>query len=362
MISPRMRQLLVVVTAVLTTAACTVSFHAGDGAGSPSAGSVPPLVRDNQAVLDLRSLPTREDVGLGRGEDSHVYDRGIGSPGIKVKVLLPGGTLNLLAFGVAIEAQSLDGPPPVPASQAPLYGIVVNVRYRDAREVAAVLVQQASTLGLSAEERAQLEVQARSGDLGSTVMQGLVLKNFLVEAEIQNDGPGEVTVNYLFTFLDTSTVCCLGRPLVRRCRPGPLRPGSRREVTFPPGPGRASLPNVHGEPVEPNSAGRGPGQASASPAVARHPKPGLVAAVPVGDLVPVADRMLDPARETPALVVEGVLGRGRGERRRARVVLREDRVVRVAHASRSRARSASNPRSCGLGLSIPPLALTNHVG
>jgi len=32
----------------------------------------------------------------------------------------------------------------------------------------------------------------------------LVLKNFLVEADIQNDGPGEVTVNYLFTFLDTS--------------------------------------------------------------------------------------------------------------------------------------------------------------
>jgi len=56
----RMRQLLVVITAVLTTAACTVSFHAGDGAGSPSAGSVPPLARDNQAVLDLRSLPTRE--------------------------------------------------------------------------------------------------------------------------------------------------------------------------------------------------------------------------------------------------------------------------------------------------------------
>ena len=197
---------LVVLTvlSLLSIGACTVSFHAGDGAGSPSAGSVPPLVRDNQAVLDLRSLPTREDVGLGRGEDSHVYDRAIGSPGIKVKVLLPSGTLNLLAFGVFARAQSLDGPPPVPASQAPPQHIVVNVRYRDAKEVAAVLAQQASTLGQSAEERAQLEGQARTGDLGSTVMQGLVLKNFLVEADIQNDGPGEVTVNYLFTFLDTS--------------------------------------------------------------------------------------------------------------------------------------------------------------
>jgi len=197
---------LVVLTvlSLLSIGACTVSFHAGNGAGSPSAGSVPPLVRDNQAVLDLRSLPTREDVGLGRGEDSHVYDRAIGSPGIKVKVLLPGGTLNLLAFGVFARAQSLDGPPPVPASQAPPQHIVVNVRFRDAKEVAAVLAQQASTLGLSAEERAQLEGQARTGDLGSTVMQGLVLKNFLVEADIQNDGPGEVTVNYLFTFLDTS--------------------------------------------------------------------------------------------------------------------------------------------------------------
>ncbi len=38
-----------------------------DGAGSPSAGSVPPLVRDNQAVLDLRSIPTREDVGPDEG-------------------------------------------------------------------------------------------------------------------------------------------------------------------------------------------------------------------------------------------------------------------------------------------------------
>jgi len=78
------------------------------------------------------------------------------------------------------------------------------VRYRDAKEVAAVLAQQASALGLSAEERAQLEGQARTGDLGSTVMQGLVLKNFIVEADVRNDGPGEVTVNYLFTFLDTS--------------------------------------------------------------------------------------------------------------------------------------------------------------
>jgi len=109
-----------------------------------------------------------------------------------------------LAFGVAIEAQSLDGPPPVPASQAPPQHIVVNVRFRDAKEVAAVLVQQASTLGLSAEERAQLEGQARTGDLGSTEMQALVLKNFIVEADVRIDGPGEVTVNYLFTFLDTS--------------------------------------------------------------------------------------------------------------------------------------------------------------
>jgi len=38
----------------------------------------------------------------------------------------------------------------------------------------------------------------------------LVLKNFSVEADIQNDGPGEVTVNYLFTFLDTSTVLLPG--------------------------------------------------------------------------------------------------------------------------------------------------------
>ncbi len=213
MTPPRGRWPLVVLTvlSLLSIGACSVSFHAGDGAGSPSAGSVPPLVRDNQAVLDLRSLPTREDVGLGRGEDSSVYDRGIGSPGIKVRVLLPGGTLNLLAFGVFARAQSLDGPPPVPASQAPPYHIVVNVRYRDAKEVAAVLAQQASTLGLSAEERAQLEVQARTGDLGSTVMQGLVLKNFLVEADIRIDGPGEVTVNYLFTFLDTSTVLLPGR-------------------------------------------------------------------------------------------------------------------------------------------------------
>ncbi len=171
---------------------------------------MPPLVRDNQAVLDLRSLPTREDVGLGRGEASSVYDRGIGSPGIKVKVLLPGGTLDLLAFGVALDAHGVEGPPAVPATEGPPYGIVVNVRYRDAKEVAAVLVQQASTLGLSAEERAQLEGQARTGDLGSTVMQGLVLKNFSVEADIQNDGPGEVTVNYLFTFLDTSTVLLPG--------------------------------------------------------------------------------------------------------------------------------------------------------
>ena len=147
MIPPRMRQLLVVVSAVLTTAACSVSFHAGDGAGSPSAGSVPPLVRDNQAVLDLRSLPTREDVGLGRGEASSVYDRGIGSPGIKVKVLLPGGTLDLLAFGVALDAHGVEGPPAVPATEGPPYGIVVNVRYRDAKEVAAVLVQQGAHWG-----------------------------------------------------------------------------------------------------------------------------------------------------------------------------------------------------------------------
>ncbi len=65
----RWRWPLVVLTvlSLLTSGACTVSFHAGDGAGSPSAGSVPPLVRDNQAVLDLRSIPTREDVGPDEG-------------------------------------------------------------------------------------------------------------------------------------------------------------------------------------------------------------------------------------------------------------------------------------------------------
>jgi len=69
MTPPRGRWPLVVLTvlSLLSIGACSVSFHAGDGAGSPKAGSVPPLVRDNQAVLDLRSLPTREDCRPGQG-------------------------------------------------------------------------------------------------------------------------------------------------------------------------------------------------------------------------------------------------------------------------------------------------------
>ena len=149
--------------------------------------------------------------------------------GIKVKVLLPGGTLDLLAFGLAVDAHGVEGPPAVPATEGPPYGIVVNVRYLDAKEVAAVLAQQASTLGLSAVERAQLEGQVRTGDLGSTELPASVLKNFSVEAEIQIDGPGEVSVNYLFTFLDTSTVLLPGETAGPALPPGPPRPGSRRD-------------------------------------------------------------------------------------------------------------------------------------
>ena len=82
---------------VLLSAGCTVSLD-----GPPERPLVAPLVRDERAEIDLRTLPTREDLGLPPGTNSQVTSRERGSEGIRLHLVPSSGQpVDLLAFGVA---------------------------------------------------------------------------------------------------------------------------------------------------------------------------------------------------------------------------------------------------------------------
>lgn len=187
------------------------------GADTPHrSASEPPLVDEDGTVrLDLTALPSREDVGLAAGQESRVVDRPPGSKGIPVQVVLPGGTLRVLAFGLAVESA------PEASRNGPPYAITVNVRYPDAAAAAAALQQQAGALGLPAETLAVVRQRGQAPTFGTTVLSGLWLQNFTVQVDARayGSGTGEVLLNYLFTFVDAASV---SRPAGQT--PGPALP------------------------------------------------------------------------------------------------------------------------------------------
>lgn len=192
------------VLVLVMTGACTVSF---DGPAEVTAGAptVAPLVRDGRAEIDLRTLPTRDDLGLPPGINSKVTDRERGSDGIRVHLIPPSGQpVDLLAFGVVVGTRRMT-PSPADGPQQPPTNLTINVRVEGAQDAARLLREQTGPLGLDPAGVERIVQRTRPGTISSGVVDGLLLKNYRLAVEVRTDeDAGEVVLNYLIDFADLS--------------------------------------------------------------------------------------------------------------------------------------------------------------
>jgi hypothetical protein len=204
LMSPRPRtSLLLALGVVVLTSACSVSFgNDSTPSASPSGASVAPLVQDEKATIDLRSKPTREGLGFKPGSTAAFYDRSIGSDGIRVQLLLPGGkSTEVLAF--SISSVSIGNPlhPPADPKTAPPSETVLNARYASPEAAKTALEQQADALGLNREQLTQRTEGTQPGVIAGTVIDGTSQDWLNIQAEIRtSEDAGQVVVNYLLSY------------------------------------------------------------------------------------------------------------------------------------------------------------------
>jgi hypothetical protein len=193
--------LLVALGVVFAATGCSVSF--GDGSEDAAGGArVPPLVQDGRATIDLRTKPTRESLGFRQGSTSAFYDREIGSDGIRVTLLLPGGkSAEVVAYSISSVAMPdpLNPNPPADRTNLPPSQTILNARFPSPEAAKAALDQQADALGLDREQLSQ--AGAQPGVIGGTVLDGIRQDWLNVQADVRtDDNAGEVLVNYLVSY------------------------------------------------------------------------------------------------------------------------------------------------------------------
>jgi hypothetical protein len=178
-----------------------VSFNSPSDGPSGTA-SVAPLVRDDRAILDLRSKPTRESLGFRPGSTGAAYDRERGSAGITVHVELPtGASTDLLAYGLASEAMPMRSVPGSDLRNPAPTATIVNVRYPSPEAAQEALLRQADALGLERDRIGVTAGGARPGVLATGVIYGLRQDWLDIEVEIRTDqDAGEVLANYEFNY------------------------------------------------------------------------------------------------------------------------------------------------------------------
>jgi hypothetical protein len=166
--------------------------------GTTQSGSI---VHDNKATIDLRSRPTRADLGFQPGRNDRSYQRGAGVDAIVTMVHLPTGSLEIPAF--VITADAGDFSPGNESIPRPPQFIVVQRLFDNPDQALQSLIADAPILGFARHDvDALLSRVART--VGTLAPQQGVLNGFVQDwlaayAEVIGYEDGTVGVNYTFT-------------------------------------------------------------------------------------------------------------------------------------------------------------------
>jgi hypothetical protein len=165
--------------------------------GSDDPGSI---VHDGAVTLDLRHVPTRDELGVPAGHNDRAYQRAAGAPPLSVQVLLPHGTLRTSAF--LVTASGDDYTPAGTAHERPPERIQVQRVFGSAAEAADSLTADAALLGL---DRAGLELLLTRVDQGRPpalpqhgTVTGFVRDWLSVTVDVIGHEDPSVQVNYVF--------------------------------------------------------------------------------------------------------------------------------------------------------------------
>lgn len=163
--------------------------------GATAPGSI---VHDNEATIDLRRKPTREDFGFEPGRNDRSYQRGTGVDAIVTTVELPTGSLRIPAFVITADGGDFTSSAPLPPRN-----IVVQRLFDNPKQALQSLITDAPTLGFSHQDVESLlsRVASTAGTPAPQqgVIDGLVQDWLAISVEVIGYEDGTVGVNYTFT-------------------------------------------------------------------------------------------------------------------------------------------------------------------
>lgn len=126
---------------------------AASGSTSPSAPAFRPLVTGGAAVIDLRTRPTRQSLGMPAGKIVSGYGRRSADELVNVTLLLSRDRrVELPAYGIAVESGGDPTKPAADPTTAPPTSTVINCRFTSRAAELAVLDQLVTAFAINPDD------------------------------------------------------------------------------------------------------------------------------------------------------------------------------------------------------------------